>query len=103
VAKFEAGHEKVGGKKKGTPNKTTKELKSVINMIVSGQIEKVDATFNALQATDPDKYLNLLFKLMEFVVAKKKDITSDDEPIKQPINIHVTDPRIGQELKKMLE
>ena len=103
MAKFTKGHKKLGGKEKGTPNKTTHEIKSVINLIVSGQIEKINDTLNQVQETDPDKYLNLLFKLMEFVVAKKKDVTSDDEPFKQPINIHVTDPRIGQELKKLLE
>ena len=103
MGKFEHGHKKLGGKEKGTPNKTTKEMKDVVNMIVSGQIEKVDAVLNEIQVKDPDKYLNLLFKLMEFVVAKKKDVTSDDEPIKQSINIHVTDPRIGQELKKLIE
>lgn len=91
------------GRPKGTSNKTTKEMKEMINLIVSGHIDKVDEVLNEIQVKDPDKYLNSLFKLMEFVIAKKKDLTSDDEPLKQPINIHVTDPRIGEELKKLIE
>lgn len=87
----------------GVPNKTTVEMKEIINSIVSGQIVKVNGTLDALRETDPDKYLNMLFKLMEFVMPKKRDVTSDDEPLKNPINIHVTDARIGNELKKMLE
>ena len=85
------------------PNKTTAEMKEIINSIVGGQLGNVAATLSALRETDPDKYLNMLFKLMEFVMPKKRDVTSDDEPLKNPINIHVTDARIGVELKKLLE
>ena len=91
------------GRQKGVPNKTTAEVKEIVNTIISDQIVKVSATLDSLRETDPDKYLNMLFKLMEFVMPKKRDVTSDDEPLKNPINIHVTDPRIGDELKKMLE
>ena len=103
MAKFEKGKEKQGGRLKGTPNRTTKEMKEMINMIVSGHLDDVDKVLREVHAKDPEKYLALLFRFMEFVVAKKNDITSDDEPIKQPINIQVTDPRIGEELKKLLE
>lgn len=103
VAKFEKGHTKIGGKEKGTPNKTTRELKEIINEIVSGQIGNIGPALSEMLVKDPDKYLNLLLKLMEFVVAKKKDITSDDQPVQQAVNIHVTDPKIGQQLKKLIE
>ena len=99
---FKKGIEKQGGRLKGTPNKTTKEMKELINSVVSGHLEQVDAVLNEIREKDQDKYLSLLFRFMEFVVAKKTDVTSDDEPIKQPINIQVTDPRIGEELKKLL-
>ena len=91
------------GRVPGVPNKTTVAMKEIINSIVSGQIVKVNGTLDALRESDPDKYLNMLFKLMEFVMPKKRDVTSDDEPLKNSINIHVTDARIGNELKKMLE
>lgn len=99
---FEKGIEKLGGRKKGTPNRTTKEMRELINSIVSGHLDTVDEVLNEVRQEDPDKYLSLLFRFMEFTVPKKTDITSDDEPIKNPINIHVTDPRIGEELKKLL-
>ena len=91
------------GRPKGVPNKTTKEMKALINKIVSGHLDKVDETLDQIRESDQDKYLSLLFRFMEFVVAKKNDITSDDEPIKPALNIQVTDPRIGEELKKLLE
>jgi hypothetical protein len=91
------------GRQKGVPNKTTAEVKEIVNTIISDQIGKVGSTLDAIRETDPDKYLNMLFKLMEFVMPKKRDVTSDDEPLRNPINIHVTDARIGAELKKLLE
>lgn len=85
MARFEKGHKKTGGKEKGTPNKTTAELKGIINTIISDQIVQVNVTLDALRESDPDKYLNMLFKLMEFVMPKKRDVTSDDEPLRNPI------------------
>jgi len=73
------------GRVPGVPNKTTVEMKEIINSIVSGQIVKVNGTLDALRESDPDKYLNLLLKLMEFVMPKKRDVTSDDEPLRNPI------------------
>lgn len=91
------------GRTPGVPNRTTAEMKEIINTIVANQIGKVSSTLDDLRESDPDKYLNMLFKLMEFVMPKKRDVTSDDEPLRNPINIHVTDARIGAELKKLLE
>ena len=91
------------GRTKDTPNKVTRVSKELINDIVSGQMEHIGPTLNEVRVKDPDKYLNLLLKLMEFVVAKKRDVTSDDQPVQQAVNIHVTDPKIGEQLKKMLE
>ena len=91
------------GRPAGIPNKSTRVSKEMINDIVSGQMEHIGPTLNEVRVKDPDKYLNLLLKLMEFVVAKKRDVTSDDQPMQQAVNIHVTDPKIGEQLKKMLE
>ena len=73
------------GRVPGVPNKTTAEMKEIINSIVGGQLGNVTATLDSLRETDPDKYLNMLVKLMEFVVPKKRDITSDDESLKNLI------------------
>lgn len=83
------------GRKPGVPNKTTKEMKIMVNAIVSGQLPKIQATLEKLRTKEPEKYLDLLFRLMRFVLAQKTDVTSDDEPIRNPININYIIPKSG--------
>ena len=99
--KGQSGNE--AGRPPGAVNRTTKEMREMISLVVSSQLEDIDAILDEVKEKDQEKYLDLLFKLMRFVIAQKTDVTTDDEKIKQPINIHVTDPRIGEELKKLLE
>ena len=72
------GHEKFGGREKGTPNKSTQETRVMIQNVLEGCEEKIKTTLRALDGKD---YIDALSKLLPYVVPKKTDITSGDQSI----------------------
>ena len=69
---------KYGGREKGTPNKLTKEIRKILNDIVHKELEKVEENLNTLE---PKQRLELLIKLMPYVLPKAESISeSDSEP-----------------------
>ena len=69
---------KYGGRKKGTPNKLTKELREVLKNVLYNEIENIE---ESLKSLEPKQRIELLVKLMPFIFPK---ITSvhfrEDEP-----------------------
>jgi hypothetical protein len=61
---------KTGGRTKGTPNRTTKELKEMIHNIVEVQLDTIEED---LQDLDPKDRLNILLKLVEYVLPKQRE------------------------------
>jgi hypothetical protein len=58
------------GRPKGVPNKTTKELKGLIHRVVKQQLETIEED---LQDLDPKDRLNVLLKLVEYVLPKQRE------------------------------
>jgi len=69
------------GRPKG-PNKVTKELREKIKGIIETQTEHVPEALKKLQEDNPAQYLTIYEKLLSYVIPKRRDITSNDEPIK---------------------
>ena len=70
------------GREKGTPNKLTKEIRKILNDIVHIELEKVEKNLNTLE---PKQRLEILIKLMPYVLPKAESISESDsksEPIK---------------------
>jgi hypothetical protein len=61
---------KTGGRTKGTPNRTTKELKEMIHNIVEVQLDTIEED---LQDLDPKDRLNILLRLVEYVLPKQRE------------------------------
>jgi hypothetical protein len=61
---------KTGGREKGTPNKTTKELKQVLHSVIEQQLETIEED---LQKLDPKDRLNILLRLVEYVLPKQRE------------------------------
>jgi hypothetical protein len=61
---------KTGGRTKGTPNRTTKELKELIHNIVAVQLDTIE---DDLQELDPKDRLNILLRLVEYVLPKQRE------------------------------
>ncbi len=75
------GHEKVGGRKAGTPNRTTKEARELFNVIMSGQVSNIELALNKVYAENPSKYLDAISKLLQYFIPKQTDVTTDGEKI----------------------
>lgn len=71
---------KTGGRQKGTPNKTTAQLKKVIADFVSEKFESIERTYGELEEKEQ---LDFLVKLLPFVIQKKseKTISLDEDTV----------------------
>lgn len=70
---------KYGGRKKGTPNRMTKELRSILKDIIYQELNDIKKRFEELE---PKTRIELLIKMMPFVLPKTNAIShTTDEPI----------------------
>mgnify|MGYP001588079330 CR=1 FL=1 len=90
------------GRGKGTPNKTTKEAKEILNQILFAELPNIKAALSGLRAKDKYKYLDTFAKLLSYSLPKKTDVTSDDLPIQQ-LNIVVSGEAAKDAITKLNE
>ena len=70
---------KYGGRQKGTPNRMTKELRSILKDIL---YEEIEALKERLDALEPKERVELLIKLMPFALPKVNGIShTANEPL----------------------
>ena len=70
---------KYGGRQKGTPNRMTKELRSVLKNILYQEINDIEERFNLLE---PKERIELLIKLIPYILPKVTNIShKEDEPL----------------------
>lgn len=69
---FRGGDENINraGRKKGSLNKTTTEIKQVLNQVISNQLDTLEKDINKLKKTDPEAALKLSIKLIEYIIPK---------------------------------
>ena len=73
---------KHGGRKKGTPNRLTKEVRAVLKEVVFNEMLEVETHFEKL---DPKTRIELLIKLMPYVCPK---IGSESFNLNEPIDFN---------------
>ena len=81
---FKEGQEKTGGRKKGSPNKATKQRRELISDLLDDEWPDVVDTLNRLKLKDPKSYLAFIKDIMEFDTAKlqRTEIIGDpDAPV----------------------
>ena len=70
---------KFGGRQKGTPNKLTKELRSVLKDLIHKELETLHERLDLL---DPKERLEVMVKLLPYVLPKVSPAShTTDEPI----------------------
>ena len=70
---------KFGGRQKGTPNRMTKELRSVLKDILFEEIEELQ---DRLDNLNPKERVELIIKLMPYALPKVKSVShTTNEPV----------------------
>ena len=69
---FEKGHKKLGGRKQGIPNKSTTQIRELLNGALQEEIKRVPGRFNAIK--DPKQRLGALAKSLPFIASKMRSI-----------------------------
>ena len=70
---------KYGGREKGTPNRLTKELRTLLKDIFYQELEEIQERLELLK---PKERLELLIKLMPYVLPKTTSISHNiNEPL----------------------
>lgn len=73
---FVGGHEKIGGRKKGTPNKRTTRERNLIRQIVDKELK---AFPRLLERVEPKERMLIVTRLMPFVYARKQEVSIQEE------------------------
>ena len=66
------GHPKTGGRKKGTPNKITGDLREWLAGFLNGSREQLERDFAALE---PDERIFAFSRLVGYVIPKQQAVT----------------------------
>ena len=67
MGRFETGHTKVGGRKKGTPNRLTAEIRNTLKAVMDEQISNIP---DLLEQLEPKERLDMLIRLMPYTLPK---------------------------------
>ena len=81
---FRKGHEKTGGRKKGTQNKTSTEIREVSAALLQGELETLKELLPTLK---PEQYLKAIAMLYKVVVPQQRQI--ETETINEPTEFTV--------------
>ena len=70
---------KYGGRQKGTPNKLTKEIRTVLKDLIYKELDEIKEHLDSLE---PKQRIELVIKLMPYVLPKVDSIShSSNEPL----------------------
>lgn len=64
------GDPKSGGRKKGTPNKSTKEIKDAFQMFVENNVGNFEKWIIEIAETNPAKAMELVSNVSEYILPK---------------------------------
>ena len=86
---FKKGHEKLGGRTKGTKNKVNAQIKERIKNFIDNNYDNV---LEDLKELDSLERVRFYLKLLEFVLPKQKSIDLVLEPKNEIVHVTFTSP-----------
>lgn len=71
------------GRPKGTPNRTTKEVRQQFEHLLNNNVDKLQNLFDKVAEENPTKAIELILKISEFVLPKLRstELKQDTDPI----------------------
>jgi len=77
---FQKGHKKIGGKEKGTENKTTEGIKQAYQMLIENNLDNLTEWLERVAMTNPAQAISIINDLSEYVIPKlaRKELTGKD-------------------------
>ena len=73
---------KFGGRKKGTPNKLTSELRTLLKNFIHEELEELPVRLDGLEVKDR---VEILIKILPYILPKVNNVNlNEDEPLKWP-------------------
>ena len=79
MGQFEPKRKKSGGRKKGTPNKTTSEIKDMIVSLVGNQMQKWPAVIDKMMKENPVEAMKITGRLIDYVLPKQTKVDLQGE------------------------
>lgn len=86
------GRGRIGGRKKGTPNKATSDLRENIKQLIEANWENVQSDLSALE---PKDRLAFIEKLLRYVVPQESKITQEGETSELLEQIRAREPELA--------
>ncbi len=68
------GSKKYGGRKKGTPNKTTEETRQWLKMFLDNNQKQIEEDFKALE---PHQRLQIFERLLQYTLPKMQNVNAN--------------------------
>ena len=87
---------KTGGRKKGTPNKTTSELRAIIKQFVDDELSRISNKLNEL--TTYERF-TILTKLIPYAMPKADNSMNERSPVEPTTYVIVNADDINKENK----
>lgn len=79
MTQFQSKRKKTGGRIKGTPNKTTAQIKDMIVALVGTQMEKWPTVITKMMKDDPAEAMRITGRLIDYVLPKQTKIDLEGE------------------------
>lgn len=81
--------QKTGGRTKGTPNRSTKETKEMLQKIVNNEIDNLG---EMLEKLEPLERVNAIAKLLPYIVPKQSEVSLTEQEAPKKLIIKIRRP-----------
>lgn len=80
---------KTGGRREGTPNKTTTEVREAFQELISGNLDSMNEWIEQVANDNPAKALELLLKMSDFILPRLNRVEVDQPDEQKKVNIPI--------------